>query len=112
VVVDGPDLVYELAEHREYISNLYNLMKWYKKMNILSIRIIVETRPEIYNVFARFADIGIRFGKIEDESGTRLRAYLWKTGRDPVILSYEDVVECEKAIRREILKSLKGSELG
>ncbi len=107
VVVDGPDLVYELADRKEYISALYNLIKWYKKMNILSMRIVAETSPEVYNVYARLADVVIRFQKVEGGEKTEWRVYMWRVGREPAIVSHEYVAECQKMIRQEVLKALR-----
>ena len=79
-------------------------------MNILSIGIVAETSPEAYKVLARLADGVIRFQRIDSNDKNGWRVYMWRAGREPVVVTHELITECQSTLRQEVLKVLKSSK--
>lgn len=91
-----------------YLATLYNQINTLKKMGKLIIRVGSYVNNEMSNMFSSLADIVMKFIPTETGEGEqKYRVYIWRRGRNPYLLKYEDIQECLKEVCEIIKEKLK-----
>lgn len=91
-----------------YLAGLYNQMNTLKKMGKLVIRVGSFVNDEISNIFSALADIVIKFIPASTGEGEqKYRVYIWRRGRNPHLLKYEEFQEYLKEVCRIIEEKTK-----
>jgi len=92
----------------DYLASLHNQMNMLKKMGKLVIRVGSRINNEISNVFSALADVVMKFIPIETGEGEqKYKVYIWRRGKNPYLLRYEDFQACLKEICKIIKEKLK-----
>jgi len=91
-----------------YLASLYNQMNTLKKMGKLIIRVGSYVNYEMSNLFSALADVVMKFIPTETcEGEQKYRVYIWRRGRNPYLLRYEDFQGCLKEVCEIINEKLK-----
>ncbi len=94
VVFLGSDLL--PFEERKHYDLLMNLMLYLKLKGILIFNLGAHSSDLEYSIYSRFADVVGRYIFYHDTHDDKIKYkfYLWKVGKDPLVLSYEQLRRC------------------
>ncbi|MEB3772605.1 MAG: hypothetical protein GSR82_02860, partial [Desulfurococcales archaeon] len=97
-----PDMVVFLGsdvlplEERKHYDIIMNLLLYLKLKGILVFNLGAHSSDLEYMVYSRFADVVARYIFYHDTRDDKIKykLYLWKVGKDPIVLSYEQLGRC------------------
>ncbi len=90
-----------------YLASLYNQMGMLMKKGKLIIRVGSYVNDEMSNLFSALADVVIKYVPTEtSEREQEYRVYIWRRGRKPYLLGYEDFQRCLKEVCKIIKEKL------
>lgn len=109
VAFHGIELVTSVVDRSKYISRLYNELNTLKSFGCTIVRFASYINEELSNINSAMADIVVRIIPVENDSGyQRYKFYIWRSGREAYIMTYEEVLECLHELG-EVIKSRHSS---
>ncbi len=105
VIFHSVDLPTRLFEEKEYFTSLMNQLLLLKKKGVIIVRI--GSRDDKYNLHASLADLVVRIDTVIEKNKPTQLVYIWKVGRDPIILNREDIEYCVSEMMKNISKVIK-----
>lgn len=105
IVFHGVEIPRAIVPIGKHVEELYNQMNYLKQRGYLVIRLGAYTDPLIYRLESGLADAIMRFKRVGvGENGTmKYKAYIWRRGTAPRILSSDALNRCAAEIE-EIIK--------
>jgi len=92
VIFFGIDLLHHYYRGTTTFKYIHNQILYLRKLNILTFRVSSYVDEDHYRANTSLADVVIRF--LKDEYLTKQVVYVWVRGRNPEVITYEELSKC------------------
>ncbi|RLG81351.1 MAG: hypothetical protein DRO13_01425 [Thermoprotei archaeon] len=108
VVFHGVEIIGSSIPINRYLPALYNQIYYLKSQNKLVIRMGSYVDQKLYSINSSLADLVIKIEPLDTRSGVmREKLYIWRRGRQPILLGYDDLLRCLDEIKVKLKKMVE-----
>ncbi len=94
VIFHAPEVVRVAADPRSHARELFNQLNYLKSRKVLTVRLSSLTDEQAYAIESAMSDAVARFELLREQGGLKWTVLLWSRGREPYIVSADELRKC------------------